>query len=314
MIKNLTALLLLIWSMIAPAGTAAAEPVFPPALRVGLEPPGSMTVSKRFAGFEDAERKAAITILDLPARAYPDLERSAFATRPDEKLQRVKREAFPFENGIGVLISTVGKEGGVTVHKWFLLASATGQRPQDLATLISVQVPAAALNVYSEKAIRKALASVTFRPMPIAEQLAMLPFEITNMADFKVVGVQPEGAVILAEAPGSDIGGQSHLIVSIGPGAPTDANDRGRFANDLMASAPIANLRIVGSETMRIGGSPGHELRAQGEVPGAGAVSVVQWVRFGGSGFLRIIGVTRKDDWDSAFPRFRAVRDGITFR
>ena len=40
---------------------------------------------------------------------------------------------------------------------------------------------------------------------------------------------------------------------------------------------------------------------------------VAQWLRFGGGGFLRVVGVGRKDDWDALFTRFRAVRDGINF-
>ncbi len=38
---------------------------------------------------------------------------------------------------------------------------------------------------------------------------------------------------------------------------------------------------------------------------------MVQWVRFGSGGFLRIIGVAPKEQWDTLFPRFRAVRDAI---
>jgi hypothetical protein len=37
-------------------------------------------------------------------------------------------------------------------------------------------------------------------------------------------------------------------------------------------------------------------------------------VRFSGSGYLRIIGVTGKDSWNPFFTRFRTVRDGINFR
>ena len=47
---------------------------------------------------------------------------------------------------------------------------------------------------------------------------------------------------------------------------------------------------------------------------GGNEVALVQWLRFGGSGFLRIIGVGAKDDWDALFTRFRAVRDGIEAR
>jgi hypothetical protein len=41
---------------------------------------------------------------------------------------------------------------------------------------------------------------------------------------------------------------------------------------------------------------------------------LVQWIRFGSTGFMRIIGVSSKDDWDRMFPRFRAVRDGLAPR
>jgi hypothetical protein len=38
---------------------------------------------------------------------------------------------------------------------------------------------------------------------------------------------------------------------------------------------------------------------------------VVQWLRFGGGTSLRIIASATREDWPKAFPRFRAVRDGI---
>ena len=59
--------------------------------------------------------------------------------------------------------------------------------------LINVEVPEAALAVYSDAVIRKALASVTFRPMPIQEQLGLLPFKLNQLAGFRVVKVMPVG-------------------------------------------------------------------------------------------------------------------------
>jgi hypothetical protein len=41
---------------------------------------------------------------------------------------------------------------------------------------------------------------------------------------------------------------------------------------------------------------------------------MVQWVRFTGGGFIRMVAVAPTEQWDSAFTRFRAVRDGVTFR
>ena len=40
-------------------------------------------------------------------------------------------------------------------------------------------------------------------------------------------------------------------------------------------------------------------------------VTIVQWLRFGAQTSMRIIGSSPRTDWETAFPRFRAVRDGI---
>ena len=82
------------------------------------------------------------------------------------------------------------------------------------------------------------------------------------------------------------------MIVSIGRGGPAEAGDRGLFARDLLADAPVRDLTMQSSEPMRISGAPGHEIRAQGKGPGGDPVSLVQWMRFGSGGFLRVIGVS----------------------
>ena len=306
--------LLTLWAVsILPLPVAlGAEPIFPPGLRIGLVPPGDFTISSRLAGFEDTGRGAVITILDLPARAYEDLARSAFA-EGQKGIANLKRESFPFENGIGVLITGTGNEGGGPVHKWFLLAQAVNG-VQDLAALVQVVVPDAALPVYSDAVVRKALASVTFRPMPVKERLALLPFQLNELAGFRVMQVLPAGGVILTEGPTDDITTQPYMVIAVGPGAPSDPGQRGQFANDMLANAPLANIKVKLSEPMRITGGQGYETRADAIGPRGNEVALVQWLRFGGSGFLRIIGVGAKDDWDALFTRFRAVRDGIESR
>src|SRR5471032_3118618 len=183
-----------IWAALAGIGSAAsAEPVFPPGLRVGLEPPDGLTLSKQFPGFVDADRKVAMTILDLPVRAYEEIERSAFGKDQLDAVN-MKREGFPFESGIGFLISGQVTANGLVAHKWFLLASAAGK---DLAVLVSVEVPDAARTIYTDAIIRKALASVTFRQPPLQEQLALVPFKLNSLAGFRVMQASPAGGVIL---------------------------------------------------------------------------------------------------------------------
>ena len=301
-----------IWAGLAAFNPAAsAEPVFPPGMRVGLEPAGDLILSKRFPGFEDTDRKTAISILELPARGYEEIERSAFGKQQQQGLLDLKRESFPFASGIGFLISGHAIDNGITLHKWFLLASVYGK---DIAVLINVEVPAAASTIYTDAVIRKALASVTFRPTPLQEQLGMLPFVLSEMAGFRVMQALPGGGVILTDGPANDINKQPYMIISVGPGAPSDPGERGKFAREMLASAPMRELNVTVADAMRIGGSQGYEIRAQAKGLDGAPLALVQWIRFGSGGFLRIIGVSRTDEWDALFTRFRAVRDGIEMR
>ena len=200
---------------------------FFPGSRIGLEPPGDMKVSTRLPGFEDTERKAVMAILDLPGSAYRELETAAFS-KTQRELQDAKRESFPFENGIGFLISGTAQQNGVTVHRWSLLALAVGS-VQNLTMLINVEVPEAALSLYSDAVIRKALASVTFRPAPIQEQLGLMPFSFRDLAGFQVMQVLPTGSVILGEEKSDNSEAQPFMIVSVERNGPAAAADRSLF-------------------------------------------------------------------------------------
>jgi hypothetical protein len=74
--RNLCASVMLFLALTASA--AAAEVVYPPGMRVGLEPPLDAKVSTRISGFEDLDRKVAIGILDLPGAAYGQIQASMF--------------------------------------------------------------------------------------------------------------------------------------------------------------------------------------------------------------------------------------------
>jgi hypothetical protein len=140
MLRRLSVVLFALWTVLASLTAAAAEPAFPAGLRVGLEPPEGLKPSTQFPGFEDSERKASITVLDLPGRAYEEIERSVF-TQNQAGLSDVKRESFPFANGIGILVSGRATENGTPVRRWFLLATGFGGTVSDLTTLINVTVP-----------------------------------------------------------------------------------------------------------------------------------------------------------------------------
>lgn len=245
--------------------------------------------------------------------AYHELETAAF-NKVQRDLEQPKRESFPFESGIGFLISGTAHQNGIAVRRWSLLAQAVGGSVQNLTALINVEVPESALSVYSEEIIRKALASVTFRPTPVQEQLGLLPFKLRELAGFRIAQISPTGGIILADATPDNTGPQPFMIITVERGGPAEPADRSLFARDLMANAPIRDLSLQSAEPMRIGGLPGHEIRAQGKGPAGDPVSMVQWLRFGGSGYLRVIAISPTDKWEQSFIRFRAVRDGIEGR
>jgi hypothetical protein len=302
-------------SLFAASPAWCADVIFPPGQRVGLAPPPGMTLSKRFPGFEDDDRKATITIFDFPAQAYDELQTSLFSPPASLKGMVVdKRESFPFDNGIGYFMAAHLTVNGVLLHRWYFLAKTITGPVDDLTTLINVEVPDSALDKYPDAAIRAALASVSFRPPPIAEQLSLLPFQLGDLAGLRVIKVLAAGGAILTDGPTDDITRQPYVIVSVGPGAPDQASDRGEFANKLLSSAPLRDLKVTSAEAMRISNLPGYEIRAQGIDLRGDPVVLVQWIRFGSTGFMRIIGVSSKDDWDRMFPRFRAVRDGLAPR
>lgn len=290
-----------------------AKPVFPPGSRIGLEPPHGFTLSRKFLGFEDSARNAVITILDLPETAYQAFVKSAFADT-SKGLVIEKRELFGFRGGFGYLITGHETVNGTDFRSWYLLANVSNSEIGHIAAMVAMRVPAGATGIYPDRVVRAALASVSFRKMPLAELLGLLPFKLTEMAGFRVMKIAPQGVLVLIDGPTDDLSTHPYMIVSIGHGAPRTPDLRPKFARDLLIRSPLPNLAITSAEAMRINGGQGYEVRANATAGGT-PLALVQWLRFGGSGgFLRVIGVTARERWDELFPRFRAVRDGIDAR
>ena len=182
----------------------------------------------------------SITIIDLPAAAYPDLERASRSPRSSPASPTLKREDFSFRSGIGKLISAPGARrltSRCTGGLWWRPRPPTRTSPW----LINVDVPEAALAVYSDAAIRKALATVTFRPAPIQEQLGLLPFKVGELAGFRVVKALAPGCVIMTEGPSDEIDQAAfHRSFRSGSGAPEHPDDRAKFARDMLIVGAVA--------------------------------------------------------------------------
>jgi hypothetical protein len=298
--------ILLLLALALPA--RATDAFFPPAVRVGLVPPVGMVLSKDFPGFEDTEHKVAIAIAELPPRAYYELERTVFSEQPNLQMVIVKRELLPHRDGFAMLATGYQGEGDARIRKWLLFTLLS-----DLTALVTVQMPEAAAATYPDAVIRTALATITVRPPPIDEQLRFLPFKLSELAGFRVFRALPDGVAMLTDGPKpDDFLAQPHLIVSAGRGGPQQPTEREAFARRLFAVPQGLTGQITGAEAMRIGGQPGFEIQADATDPKSGTpFTVVQWLRFGAGGYLRVVGIAKKEEWPQIFPRFRAIRDGI---
>lgn len=305
-------LLAAVWAaLILALGPAlAAEPVFPKGSRIGLAPPAGLAPSSRFVGFEDSVRKVSIDIFDLPGPAYETIERSVFGTAANG-LTVDKRELFAFADGVGFLITGHAQINGENIRSYNLLINTFSRKVGQVAAFVRVHVPDAADAAYPEAAIRAALHSVAFRVPPVAELLSHVPFKFGDMADFRVMRVVPPAVAVLIDGPQDDPLKHPYMIVSVGRGAPEQPDARARFARDLLITAPLKDIAVTSVESMRIQNLPGYEIRANAQGPDGTPVAMVQWLRFGSTGYLRVIGVVARDRWDELFPRFRAVRDGI---
>lgn len=291
----------------------AADQVFLPGSRLGLVPLVGLAPAKTFAGFETEDHSVRVLVTELPAAAYREVE-TTFKEHP-EGANGIKPETI--ETSVGLAFYTVenAKDGAQAVRRYSMILSGGS-----FSGFVAVQVPENASKIYTDDAIRQMFASAGIRKeVPVDEQLGTLPFKVTELGSFKSVRtLTPGGAVILADAS-EDVGIETtpFMVLGIIGSVPDKPDDRARFAQQAAATIPgLREGRITVSEPIRIDGAPGYETRIEA-VSGKEStpVTVVQWLRFGSATTaLRVIGSAPREQWSSAFPRFRSVRDGIQIR
>lgn len=292
------------------ASAHAADVTYPKGSHVGLVPLDGLVVARTFPGFEDADAGVKVLVTELPAAAYTSVETQLKAgqQQPDAP----KPESFDTASGKSYLNHETATDGGAKFERYALLVGGS-----DLSGYVVIQVPEKAAATYSNEAIRKMLATTAMRAdVPVEETLSTLPFKVSNLADFKKVRVIPPGAAVTlsdGESGVLDLSGPPYVVVSLAPITAATTSDRDRIARDLVNTLPgLKNVRITSAEPMRIVGTPGFEIRLDATTAKDDKdVSLVQWLRFGGNATLRIVGGAQRADWAAAFPRFRAVRDGV---
>jgi hypothetical protein len=303
-------------AMASPARSADA--VFPAGSRIGLVPPAGMIASDRFDGFSDPGKDAAILITVLPAAAYLQIDRTLdMAALRKQGVELEKREPMQLSFGKGFLLTGRQVAEKTRYRKWLLVASAN-----DLTALVTVQVPDQDKD-YSDRVIRAALATLAVRPkVPDVEEFELLPFSVGDLAGFRINDFIRGRAVLLSDIPQdapADVsarGPYPRMIIAAVPGGPSEPDERANFAR--MSFSEISGLREINvtlSEPLRIGGQSGYQTMAEAKDARTGSnMVVVQWLRFGGGGYLQMIGMAPADTWTGVLARLRAVRDSVDLK
>jgi len=307
LIRRLCAAMLLTIAATNPA--PAADAVFPPGARVGMVPLMGLTRAKSFIGFETEDQGVKVVIADLPAEAYNEVA-NAFKGNPSG-VNGIKPESIETGAGLGYYTVENGKEGANNVRRYSMIVPGIA-----FSGYVAVQVPENAWKIFSDDAVRQMFASAVVRKeVPAEEQLALLPFNLRELSDFKNVRTLAPGAAVILADNDETAGFESAPFMIIGLIGQTAASpeDRGRFAQQIATTIPgVRDGRITMSEPVRIDGQPGYETRIEATSGKDNTpVTIVQWLRFGAQSSMRIIGSTPRDQWAKAFPRFRTVRDGI---
>ena len=295
---------------------AAADPVFPSGSRFGFTPPSDMVPSRRFAGFEREGGGATVSVVELPANAFPELI-SGFtdASLRSQGFALSKKE--PIKIGDNEAMLYTGEQpsdpanDGQTIHKWIVVVGT----PTVTGLIIAQATPEAE----TDETMRKLVTDVAVRaPLSLTEQVDALPFRIADTAGFRPVRVLAGNSVLLTLGPKDQIQNleQPILVLAQAVQQPPAAEQRDAFARTaLYANQTMKDFIIERSQSYRSHGVDWHEIVARAtDMPTNKPVVVSQTIRFNSDGYLRAVGVVREDQREGVLAKFREVVDSVQLK
>src|ERR1700750_3119109 len=177
----------------------AADVVFPPGAHVGMKPLVGLARAKTFIGFETEDQGVKVLIADLPAEAYGEVA-NAFNAAPGG-VGGIKPESIETAAGLAYYTVENAKDGASNVRRYSMILPGP-----TFSGYVAVQVPENASKIYTDDAVRQMFASAQIpNEVPVAEQLGMMPFKVTELSSFKNIRMLAPGAALLM-ADGDDKG------------------------------------------------------------------------------------------------------------
>src|SRR6266481_2314704 len=204
----------------------AADPVFPPGMRVGMTPLVGLSRAKSFVGFETEDQSVKVLVTELPAEAYGEVM-NAFKANP-AGAGGIKPESIETSAGLAYYTAESARDGATNVRRYsMILPGGT------FSGYVAVQVPENATKIYNDDAVRRMFASAVVRKqVPVEEQLELMPFKISQLGDFKNIRTLAPGAAIIL-ADGDEVTGfepAPFMVIGLIGATPAQPEDRGRLA------------------------------------------------------------------------------------
>src|SRR4051795_12863832 len=104
---------------------------------------------------------------------------------------RAGGEPMTFKDGKGIFVAGPKELQGVKSHESVLIANISG-----ITAIVSVQMIEASHATISDAVVRDALKTIVVRQqVPESEQLAVLPYKITDLSGFHVIRSGQDGTV-----------------------------------------------------------------------------------------------------------------------
>ncbi|MHC2771952.1 hypothetical protein ACVIM7_001419 [Bradyrhizobium liaoningense] len=247
----------------------AADAVFPPGLRLGMVPLIGLSTAKTFPGFESEDGSVKVLVTELPPAAYGEVV-SAFNSNP-AGTNGVTQDKIETPAGLAYFTTESGKAGDTPVKRYSMIVPGAG-----FSGYVAVQIPENATKIYTDEAVRQMFAStVTRRQVSAEEQIALMPFKITDLANFKDIRtLAPGSSIILADGDESTgYESKPFMILGVIGATPQQADDRARFAQEAALQIPrrarVAHHHVRADSHQRPAGfrDPDRRRQRQGQDP-----------------------------------------------
>src|SRR5712675_3255710 len=120
-IRLLPAVVLFVTAMCPGFPAFAADPVFPPGVRVGMTPLVGLSRAKSFVGFETEDESVKVLVAELPSEAYGEVM-NALKANP-AVANGVKPESIETAAGTAYYTTETAKNGTSIVRRYSMILS-----------------------------------------------------------------------------------------------------------------------------------------------------------------------------------------------